>query len=165
MDNEIEQLIADLNCDEYIKCQKARRRLVEMGSVVVPRLVQELSSSKYQVRWEVTKALGQIADKSAAEALVKALEDAEFDVRWLAAEALIKVKRDALEPLLTALADHGDKSISLRHGAHHVLHDMELGNLRSLLLPVMKAVEDSEPYSEILVVAKRTLEVLRHGNI
>lgn len=161
MDNDIEQLITDLTCDEYISCQQARRKLVAMGSTSVPRLVQELSNSNYQVRWEVTKALGQIADKSSAEALVKALEDAEFDVRWLAAEALINIGRDALEPLLLALADHGNKSISLRHGAHHVLHDMELGNLRSTLLPVMKAVEDSEPYSEVLLVAKQALDDLK----
>jgi HEAT repeat protein len=163
MDNEIEQLIADLICDEYIECQKARRKLVAMGSVVVPRLVQELSNSKYQVRWEVTKALGQIADKSSAEALVAALEDKEFDVRWLAAEALINIGRDALEPLLLALADHGNKSISLRHGAHHVLHDMKLGNLQRRLLPVMKAVEDSEPYSEILVIAEEAIDALKTG--
>jgi len=49
-----------------------------MGSIAVPRLVQELSSSTYQVHWEVTKAPGQIADKSAAEVLVKAFEDSEF---------------------------------------------------------------------------------------
>jgi HEAT repeat protein len=163
MDNEIEQLIADLNCNEYIECQKARRKLVAMGSVVVPRLVQELSNSKYQVRWEVTKALGQIADKSSAEALVAALEDKEFDVRWLAAEALINIGPDALEPLLLALADHGNKSISLRHGAHHVLHDMKLGNLQRRLLPVMKAVEDSEPYSEILVIAEEAIDALKTG--
>ena len=161
MDNEVEQLIADLNCDEYITCQKARRKLVEMGSVIVPRLVQELSNDKYWVRWEVTKALGQIADKSSAEALVKALEDREFDVRWLAAEALIHIGRDAIEPLLLALANHGDRSIMLRNGAHHVLHDMNLGPLRTTLLPVMKAVEDSEPYSEILIVARKTLETLK----
>jgi HEAT repeat protein len=163
MDDEIEQLIADLNCDEYIECQKARRKLVAMGGAAVPRLVQELSNSKYQVRWEVTKALGQIADKSSAEALVAALEDKEFDVRWLAAEALINIGRDALEPLLLALADHGNKSISLRHGAHHVLHDMKLGNLQRRLLPVMKAVEDSEPYSEILVIAEEAIDALKTG--
>jgi HEAT repeat protein len=162
MDDEIERLITELNCNEYIRCQKARRKLVEMGSVVVPRLVQELSNKKYQVRWEVTKALGQIADKSSAEALVKALEeDREFDVRWLAAEALIHIGTDALEPLLSALADHGNKSISLRNGAHHVMHDMQLGDLRKTMLPVMKAVEDSEPYSEILVVAREALETLK----
>lgn len=161
MDDEIEQLIADLNCDEYIDCQKARRKLVEMGGAAVPRLVKELSNSKYQVRWEVTKALGQIADKSSAEALVAALEDKEFDVRWLAAEALINIGQDALEPLLLALADHGNKSISLRHGAHHVLHDMHKGDLLEILRPVMKAVEDSEPYSEVLLVAKQALDNLK----
>ncbi len=160
MENELEQLIADLNCDDFIQCQKTRRKLVEMGNAAVPRLVNELSNDKYWVRWEATKALGQIADKSSSQALVAALEDKEFDVRWLAAEALIRIGKAAMEPLLTALADHGDKSISLRHGAHHVLHDMEKGNLSEMLKPVMASVEDSEPYSEVLAVARRALDNL-----
>jgi HEAT repeat protein len=162
MESNIEELITDLNCDEFIECQKARRKLVAMGSTAVPRLIRELSNDKYWVRWEVAKALSQIADKSSAEALVTSLEDKEFEMRWLAAEALIKIGTDSLEPLLTALADHGDKSISLRHGAHHVLHDMEIGDLATILKPVMKAVEDSEPYSEILLVAKNALDTLRN---
>ena len=66
MNDEIGQLIKELNCDNYVECQEARRKLVAKGSASVPRLVQELSNNKYQVRWEVTKALGQIADKSSA---------------------------------------------------------------------------------------------------
>lgn len=161
MENDINALIADFTCDDVIKCQKARRKLVSMGSRVVEPLIGGLSSKRHWVRWEAAKALGQIGDKAAAEALVKALEDNEFDVRWLAAEALIAIGRDSLEPLLTALTDHGDKSLSLRRGAHHVLHDMYRGDLDRILRPVMASVEDMAPSVEVLQVAKKALDTIR----
>jgi HEAT repeat protein len=161
MENDIDSLIADFTCDDVLKCQKARRALVAMGNKAVESLVRGLSSKKHWVRWEAAKALGQIGDKAAARALVKALEDNEFDVRWLAAEALITIGRDSLEPLLAALADHGDKSLSLRRGAHHVLHDMDRRNLDGILKPVMASVEDIAPSVEVLQVAEKALDALR----
>jgi HEAT repeat protein len=160
MENDIDSLVADFTCDDVIKCQTARRKLVGMGSAAVEPLVKELSSKKHWVRWEAAKALGQIGDMAAAEALVKALEDAEFDVRWLAAEALITIGRGSLEPLLKALADHGDKSLSLRQGAHHVLNDMDLGDLNVVLQPVITSVEDVAPSIEVLQAAKKALDNL-----
>jgi HEAT repeat protein len=161
MKNDIESLVTDFTCDDVIKCQTARRKLVDMGSVAVETLVRELSNKKHWVRWEAAKALGQIGDKAAAEALVRALEDNEFDVHWLAAEALINIGQDSLEPLLKALADRGDKSLSLRRGAHHVLHDMDRGGLDRILKPVMAAVEDIAPLVEVLQVAKKALNAIR----
>jgi HEAT repeat protein len=160
MENDIDSLVADFTCDDVIKCQTARRKLVGMGSAAVDILVKELTNKKHWVRWEAAKALGQIGDKSAAEALVKALEDAEFDVRWLAAEALIKIGRGSLELLLKALADHGDKSLSLRQGSHHVLSDMYRGDLNEILQPVIASVEDVAPSIEVLQTAKKALEAL-----
>jgi hypothetical protein len=161
MENDIDSLIADFTCDDVTKCQVARRKLVSKGSAVVEPLVKELSNKRHWVRWEAAKALGQIGDKAAARALVNALEDNEFDVRWLAAEALINIGQDSLEPLLAALADHGDKSLSLRQGAHHVLHDMDRSGLGRILQPVMSAVEDIAPSIEVLQVAKKTLDTLK----
>ncbi len=161
MGNDIDSLIADFTCDDVIECQTARRKLVTMGNAAVDRLVKELSNKKHWVRWEAAKALGQIGDKAAAKALVKALEDDEFDVRWLAAEALITIGRDSLEPLLAALADHGDRSLSLRQGAHHVLHDMDRGRLDGILQPVMAALEDIAPSAEVLQIAEKALDALR----
>ncbi len=160
MENDIDSLIADFTCDDVMKCQIARRKLVNMGSAAVDKLVNELSNKKHWVRWEAAKALGQIGDAAAARALVKALEDNEFDVRWLAAEALINIGRGSLEPLLKALADHGDKSLFLRQGAHHVLHDMNRGGLDTILKPVMAAVEDIAPSIEVLQVAKKALNAV-----
>jgi hypothetical protein len=152
MENDIDSLIADFTCDDVMKCQIARRKLVNMGGAAVEALVKELSNKRHWVRWEAAKALGQIGDKASAEALVKALEDKEFDVRWLAAEALINIGRDSLGPLL-----------ALRRGAHHVLHDMHREDLDTILQPVMTALEDMAPSIEVLQLAERALEVVRKG--
>jgi HEAT repeat protein len=161
MENNIDALIAEFTCDDVIKCQKARRSLVAMGDKAVQPLIKELSSKKHWVRWEAAKALGQIGDAAAAKALVAALDDKEFDVHWLAAEALITIGRGAIEPLLEALADHGDKSLWLRQGAHHVLHDMKLGNLKAVLKPVIDAVDSSAPAIEVLQTARKALNDLQ----
>jgi HEAT repeat protein len=155
----IDSLIADLVCDDVITCQKARRQLVAMGHKAVSFLVKELGSKKFWVRWEAAKALGQIGDPTATAALIRALEDKEFDVRWLAAEGLINIGQKAVVPLLTALIDN-PKSTWLRQGAHHVLHDMERGDLNKVLRPVMIALEDVEPYVEVPVAARKALDSL-----
>jgi hypothetical protein len=155
----IDSLITDLVCDDVILCQKARRQLVVMGHKAVPSLVKALGNKKYWVRWEAAKALAQIGDPTATAALIKALEDKEFDVRWLAAEGLINIGREAVAPLLEALIDN-PKSIWLWQGAHHILHDMNRGDLDKVLRPVMKALEDVEPYVEVPVAARKALDTL-----
>ena len=160
MDDNIQTLIGDLTCDDIIKCQKARRELVAKGSKAVDALEEALSDKKSWVRWEAAKALGQIGDKHAVKALVASLLDKEFDVRWQASEALIRIGPAALEPLLSVLADHGDKSLTLRRGAHHILHDMNRGKYDALLRPVMTAVEDGAPSFEVLMAAKNALDEL-----
>ncbi len=155
----IASLIADLVCDDVIPCQKARRQLVVMGHKAVPYLVKELGNKKFWVRWEAAKALAQIGDPAATAALIRALEDNEFDVRWLAAEGLINIGRKVAVPLLEALIDR-PKSTWLREGAHHVLHDMERGELDKVLRPVMGALEDVEPYVEVPVAARKALDKL-----
>ncbi len=155
----IKSLIADLECDDVIRCQKARRKLVALGHKAVPYLVKAMGAKKYWTRWEAAKALAQIGDPTATAALIKALEDKEFDIRWLAAEGLINIGRKAVVPLLEALIDN-PMSTWLRQGAHHVLHDMNRGELDKLLMPVMNALEDVEPYIEVPVSARKALDKL-----
>jgi HEAT repeat protein len=157
--NDIPTLITELACDDVIRCQQARRSLVAMGHKAVPSLVAALGSGKNWVRWEAAKALSQIGDPAATRPLITALEDREFDVRWLAAEGLITIGKKIVEPLLQALINKPE-SIWLREGAHHVLHDMDRDDWDDALKPVMTALEGVEPTFEVPVTAKRTLDTL-----
>jgi HEAT repeat protein len=160
MENRIDSLVEDFTCDDVIKCQMARRELVKIGNQAVPHLIEALSDKRHWVRWEAAKALGQIGDKAAIEALIKALEDNEFDVRWLAAEALINIGKSSIKPLLEALADHGEKSLLLRQGAHHALHDIDRSGLKTILNPVMAAVGETSAAIMVPQIAKKALDSL-----
>ena len=62
-------------------------------------------------------------DPAAVPRLVRALQDADFGVRWAASEALAQLGAPALEAVLQALADPdriGDPR--LRESAYHMLH-------------------------------------------
>ena len=160
MDKEdITSLVDDLTCDDIIKCQKARRSLVDMGHAAVPSLIEALGSKKNWVRWEAAKALSQIGDPAATDALIKALEDKEFDLRWLAAEGLINIGKPAMIPLLRCLLENAN-SLWLREGAHHILHDMDRGEWNEDLKPVIAALESFEPSVEVPIAAKKSLDTL-----
>jgi hypothetical protein len=160
MNDDIDSLIADLNCDDMMRCQHARRALVAMGERAVGPLTEALSSKKHWVRWESAKALGQIGSPTAVQSLIKALRDDESDVRWLAAESLIAIGQEALQPLLRALIEHAD-SLLLREGAHHVFYDTYRIDLHKILRPVMTELEGSEPSVEVPLAAKKALTELQ----
>jgi HEAT repeat protein len=133
--------------------------LVDIGSPAVPPLIELLGARNKQVRWEAAKALAAIADPAAAGALVKALEDKDFDVRWVAAEGLINIGREGIVPLLRTLIERSD-SPWLRQGAHHVLHDLAVGDLEEMLKPVVDSLQDVESAIEAPIAAKAILDRL-----
>lgn len=120
----------------------ARASLVAIGPLAVSPLIECLSADSKAARWEATKALGQIADPSAARALVGVLKDDDFGVRWLAADALTRLGVSGLEPLLGALLENPDSG-RLREGTHHVLRALssEGGPLAKVLAPVISALD------------------------
>lgn len=158
MDTLIKALVADLASHDDTVRVMARHSIVAMGKVAVPSLIEALKNKNNLMRWEAAKALGEIGDPKTALALVDALEDEEFDVRWLAAEGLIKMNINALKPLLQALENRGD-SFFLQEGAHHVLHDLAKGALRKYLAPVLAALERLEPGEEVPWVAPHEMVV------
>jgi HEAT repeat protein len=155
----IDLLVAKLAGNNGRERERARWALVDIGSPTVPPLLDMLRARKKQVRWEAAKALAAIADPAAAEALVTALEDKVFDVRWLAAEGLINIGRAGLVPLLHALIERSD-SPWLRQGAHHVLHDLAVGDLKEMLKPVVDSLQDVDSAVETPVAAKAILDRL-----
>jgi HEAT repeat protein len=157
MEQDIDALIEDLKCDDVIKCQKARRTLVATGHEAVPHLVEALRSKKNWAHWEAAKALSQIGDPAATSALIETLEDDEFGLRWLAAEGLIYIGKPAVKPLLQALINKPN-SILLKKGVHHILFDMNRGDLDEILRPVMTALDRYEQNIEVPVAAEQALE-------
>jgi len=160
----VSALLTDLGSKDGLVRVRARNSLVAIGEQAVGPLVKALAHRNQWVRWEAAKALGQISNPTAAEALVRALEDEVFDVRWLAAEGLITLGRGALLPLLRALVERSD-SEWLREGAHHVFHDLVKGSpdLKDVLQPVLATLEDVEPSLEVPFAAKTALNNLTRG--
>lgn len=87
----IESLMEMLANKDGLIRKKARKSLVAIGKPAVSELTRALQNSKLdQLRWEAAKTLDAIGDIRAIPSLVKALEDNDQDVAWLAAEALKK---------------------------------------------------------------------------
>ena len=82
-----------------------------------------------------------------------------FDVRWLAAQALIQIGPKSIIPILQALRDNPE-SDDVRVGAHHVFHDLHTHDYDDVLRPVMAALEDSTLTLGVSLEARKALESL-----
>jgi hypothetical protein len=72
---------------------------------------------------------------------VKALEDQDSDIVWLAAEALSGFGREAWPALLKALVAEGTESVILRKGVHHVFANQKESGVGGVLAPLQTALE------------------------
>jgi hypothetical protein len=155
----IRSLVIDLGSQDGLVRVRARRAIVDIGSKAIPALEEALKSKNQWLRWEAAKALGQIGDPAAIQALIKALEDVMFDVRWLAAEGLITIGLLALKPLMQQLAQKSD-SLWLREGVHHILHGIDKKDIKSATQPVLQALEDVEAPLEVPFAVELALKSL-----
>ncbi len=119
--NALEAYMKALESQDGMLRQSAREGLVALGGKAVGPLARALGNAKQkQVRWEAAKALGALGEASAIPALVRALEDSDSDVIWLAAEGLSAFGKEVWPALLKAVITEGTESAILRQGAHHV---------------------------------------------
>jgi len=158
----INSLVDKLQSKDGIVRVKARKALVARGKEAVFPMIEALQSRSDWTRWEATKTLAEIGDSTSIQALIYALEDNEFAVRWLAAEGLTHIGSASLEPLLEALVHRSDSSW-LREGAHHVLHDLREPKFRHQLKLVISAIEDTDSSLQTGIAAKSALDVIRQG--
>ncbi len=162
---DVHSLIARLG-DRDIKVREhARRDLINRGESAVAPLIEALTHPNGNVRWETAKALGELRDPVAAPALVETLEDRRFDVRWLAAEALISLGPAGVPALLRGLQSAPWDAQWLRQGAHHVLRVLmaqdELYYLYDPLAQVVSALEGAEPAVSVPGAAHNALIAMR----
>lgn len=155
----VSALVNDLGSQDGMVRVRARGALVTIGARAVSPLVAALGGKDAWQRWEAAKALCQIADPAAIKALISALEDDMFDVRWVAAEGLISIGYPALGPLLHELRKHPD-ALWLREGAHRIFHGLYREENKAVLSPVFKALEGPEPALEVPFAARTALEEL-----
>ena len=157
------QSLVNLLENEDVKVRaRARKSLVTIGKQAVSPLSLVLENSKvYKARWEAAKALSEINDLKSIPTLVKALEDPESDVAWLAAKALEKFRKAAWPELMRALVDHGSKSVLLQHGAHHILRKQKLEGYNGLLDILRTALEAGSAPESISPAAYNILERMK----
>jgi hypothetical protein len=159
---DIKFLMEMLASKKGITRKDARKSLVAIGKPAVPSLTYALQNSKLDhLRWEAAKTLGAIGDVRAIPSLVKALEDGDHDVAWLAAEALRKFKKTAWPALLRELIKSGPDSVTLRHGAHHVLRNQKEDGFNDLLAILMAALISSAAPESTAIAANEILKRMK----
>ncbi len=138
----IESLVNMLADEDGMARNEARKSLITIGKPAVSVLISTFQNSKVdQVRWEAIKALGAIVDIKAIPVMVKALEDNDKDIAWLAAVGLEKLGIAAWPALLNALIMRGSDSLILRQGAHHILRKQRGKKYNELLTILLNALE------------------------
>lgn len=90
-------------------------------------------------RHRAVAALAREQDAANGALLVPALEDDEFDIRWMAIKGLIVLGRDGAVPLLEELVVRPD-SDRLRESARQVFGQMIGGSFGDALRPVLAAL-------------------------
>ena len=147
--------------DEKVRT-KARKSLVAIGKQAVSALSLVLENSKiYKARWEAAKALSEIGDLKSIPTLVKALEDPESDVAWLAAKTLEKFRKAAWPKLMRALVERGSESVLLQRGAHHILRKQKVEGYNDLLDILRTALEAGSVPETVSPAAYNILERMK----
>ena len=156
METEIEELIKKFYSKDGIQRKIARYELVKIGKSAVKYLSGLLQAPKEYIRWEAIKTLSQIADPETIPILINALENEDFDVRWMAAEGLIDIGKESIKPLLKAVIK-SKNPFYLLDGVHHVLKDLQFKNIIYDDAGLINKIENHDLYSDIALAAGELL--------
>ena len=156
MENNIEELIKKFYSKDGIQRKMARYELVKIGKPAVKYLSSLLDAPKEYTRWEAIKTLSQIADPETIPILISSLENDDFDIRWMAAEALINIGKKSIKPLLEYVISC-KKSIFLLEGVHHVLKDLQFRKVFHDDVGIINKIENYNMYSDITLAAEQLL--------
>jgi HEAT repeat protein len=125
----------------------ARSTLVRMGKTIIPQLHKLLDSENGLLRMETAKIVELIADRRSIPILIRLLDDKEFEIRWIAAEGLIKIGRRSILPLLKSVRD-GESSFLHNKGAHHVLLSLLNKNEKDKLTSLLQSLDNAQELGE-----------------
>ena len=145
------RFMGSINSRNYRQHFSSKNELIKEGEKILP-VIHELAKSDYaSIRKKTIKLIRQFASKSSIPVAIALLEDRENDIRRIAAEALIRIGRSSINPLLEALVDNGT-SFYLRKGAHHVLSELICENDRKELKQLVNLIGGSESVPECITV-------------
>lgn len=157
----IELFVERLQSHDGAERKKAREALTHIGRKATPAVMALLRHPSDAVRWEACKTLMHLRDPASARPLARMLTDEDMDVRWVAADALIELERHAVEPVLELLREEYD-TLTLRDGAHHVLHALKMeGLLNGAEERVLEALAVNELPSKAAFAAVQVLDERR----
>ena len=153
--------IADLASRDVGMRREARRALLEIGTPAVEPLLEALPRRAGEARPEIFKVLRSIADPAAVDVFLRALEDEDAEVRWIAAEGLVALGRVGLVRLLEELTEYPETEWKLR-GAHHVLSaHLRSPRFNQIVGPVLRAFTSDVYRIELPRAALEALNLLR----
>jgi HEAT repeat protein len=136
-----------LDSKNSVKKLAARSTLVRMGKTILPQMHKLLESESGLLRMETAKIVELIADRKSIPFLINLLDDKEFEIRWIAAEGLIKIGRHSILPLLKSVRD-GKSSFIFNKGAHHVLLSLLDENEKDKLTSLLLSLDDAQELGE-----------------
>lgn len=152
----IEGLLDDKN---YSLKHDARNTLVKMGKRIVPQMHRLLASKNILLRKNAAKVIELIADRRSIPLLIDLLNDKESDIRWIAAEGLIKIGRRSISPLLKSIRG-GKSSLFHNKGAHQVLNSLLDENEKVKFTTLLLSLNDYHELGETAPVeASKVLKI------
>ncbi len=112
----------------------------EIGEQAVQPLIDVLEDTESWNRMEAARQLGKLGDKKAADSLIKLLDDKYWNVREAAADALIKLGRPAVDPLINRMLTGSKESFK-------IIADIlgEIGDTRARQ-PLEYVLRDKRPF-------------------
>ena len=146
-DNLTSLIKESLDSKNSVKKLAARSTLVGVGKQIIPKLHKLLNSENGLLRTEVAKIVELIADRRSIPFLINLLDDKEFEIRWIAAEGLIKIGKRSVLPLLKTIRD-GKSTFILNKGAHHVLLSLLKEDEKIKLTALLLSLDDAKELGE-----------------
>jgi len=108
----ISYLFSFLGSEDNLSRKMAVDALVEVGELVVPKLIDSLKDENHLVRCSAAQALGIGRFPGAVPALVAALQDTSAEVRWNAAVALGMIGDSSASEALKAAASDTSQTVA-----------------------------------------------------
>lgn len=154
-EKEIKKLLELLCNDDGHRRKEAREKLVEIGEKTLDYVYDLLDHPKHICRWEAMKVIEEIGSTKSISVFIEALNDDKSDIRWIAAEGLIRMGKYSVKPLLNLVAENYE-SVFILNGAHHVIYELYERELLPKNLPAKKLLaflksSDKGPSLKVLV--------------